>query len=84
VLSNVSLRNFVLQVFAASLFLYIICKSIRELVLDTNCIYCVFSAFSVNILVVNHLFFIMEDFVSTISKICWVEASNNYSSIIRI
>jgi hypothetical protein len=39
-----------------SLFLYIICKSIRELVLVTNCIYCVFSAFSGNGLVVNHLF----------------------------
>jgi hypothetical protein len=46
----------VLQVFAISLFLYITCKSIREVVLVTNCIYCVLSAFSDNILVVNHLF----------------------------
>jgi hypothetical protein len=54
--SNVSPRNFVLQVFAISLFLYIMCKSIRELVLVTNCIYCVLSAFSDKRLVVNHLF----------------------------
>jgi hypothetical protein len=56
VFSNVSPRNVVLQVFAISLFLCIICKSNRELVLVTNCIYCVFSAFSDNRLVVNHLF----------------------------
>jgi hypothetical protein len=31
-------------------------KSIRELVLVTNCIYCVLSAFSDNRLVVNHFF----------------------------
>jgi hypothetical protein len=55
-LSNVSPRNFVLQVCAVSLFLHITCKSIRELVLVTNCIYCHLSAFSGNILVVNHLF----------------------------
>jgi hypothetical protein len=56
VLSKVSPRNFVLGVFAISLFLYVTCKSIRELVLVTNCIYCVLSAFSDNRLVVNHLF----------------------------
>jgi hypothetical protein len=33
VVCNVSLRNFVLQVFAISLFLYITCKFIGELVL---------------------------------------------------
>jgi hypothetical protein len=32
------------------------CQSVRELVLVTNCIYCVLSAFSDNRLVVNHLF----------------------------
>jgi hypothetical protein len=56
VLSNGSPTNFVLQVFAISLFLHITCKSIRELVLVTNCIYCVLSAFSDNRLVANHLF----------------------------
>jgi hypothetical protein len=56
VLSNVSPKNFVLQVFAISLFLCITCKSIRELVLVTNCIYCVLSASIDNRLVVNHLF----------------------------
>jgi hypothetical protein len=55
-LSNVSARNFVLEVFAISLFLYITCKYIRDLVLVTNCVYCVFSAFGDNRLVVNHLF----------------------------
>jgi hypothetical protein len=55
-MSNVSLRNVVLEVFAFSLFLYVTCKSIRDLVLATNCIYCVLSAFSDNRLVVNHLF----------------------------
>jgi hypothetical protein len=54
VLASISPRNFVLQVFAISLFLYIKCKSIRELVLVTNRIYCVLSAFSDNRLVVNH------------------------------
>jgi hypothetical protein len=53
---RVNPRNFVLQVFAISLFLYITCNSIRELVLVTNCIYCVLSAFSDNRLVVNYLF----------------------------
>jgi hypothetical protein len=53
VLSNVSPRNFVLQVLAISLVLYIKCKSIRELVLVTNCI---LSAFSDNRLVMNYLF----------------------------
>jgi hypothetical protein len=56
VLSNVSPRNVVLQVFAISLFLHITCKSIRELVLVTSCIYCVLSAFIDIGLVVNHLF----------------------------
>jgi hypothetical protein len=56
VLSNVSPRNFVLEVFAISLFLYVICKSVREIVLVANCIYCVLSAFSDNRLVVKHLF----------------------------
>jgi hypothetical protein len=56
VLSNVRTINVVLQVFASSLFLHITCKTIRELVLVTNCIYCVLSAFSDNRLVVNHLF----------------------------
>jgi hypothetical protein len=56
VLSNVSPRNFVLEVFAISLFLYVTCKSIGELVLVTNCIYCVLSAFSDNRLVANNLF----------------------------
>jgi hypothetical protein len=68
-LSNGSMRNSVLVVFAISLFLYITFKSIRELVLVANCIYCVLSAFSANRLVVNHLF---------------VENSNNYASIIRV
>jgi hypothetical protein len=54
VLSNVSPKNLYLEVFAISLFLYIACKSIRELVLVTNCIYCDLSAFSDNRLVVNH------------------------------
>jgi hypothetical protein len=44
------------EVSAISLFLYITCKSIRELVLVANYIYCVLSAFSVNRLVTNHLF----------------------------
>jgi hypothetical protein len=39
VLFNVSPRNFVLEVFAISLFLYFTYKSIRELVLVMNCIY---------------------------------------------
>jgi hypothetical protein len=52
VLSNV----FVLEVFAIFLFLYITGKSIKELDLVGNCIYCVLSAFSDNRLVVNHLF----------------------------
>jgi hypothetical protein len=52
VLSNVNLRNFVLEVIAISLFLYIKCKSISELVLVINC---VLSVFSDNRLVVNHL-----------------------------
>jgi hypothetical protein len=56
VLFNVSPRNIVLEVFAISLFLYITCKSIRELVLVTNCIYRVLSTFSDNRLVMNHLF----------------------------
>jgi hypothetical protein len=56
VLSNVSPRNFVLKVFATSLFLYFTCKFIKELVLVANCIYCVLSAFSDNRLIVNHLF----------------------------
>jgi hypothetical protein len=56
VLPNVSPRNFVLEVSAISLFLYVTCKSIRGLVLVTNCIYCVLSAFIDNRLVVNHLF----------------------------
>jgi hypothetical protein len=56
VLSNVSPRNFVLNVFAISLFLYVTCKSVRDLVLVTNCICCVLSAFSDNRLVVKHLF----------------------------
>jgi hypothetical protein len=41
--SIVSPRNVLLQVFAISLFLYITCKSVRELFLVTNCIYCVLS-----------------------------------------
>jgi hypothetical protein len=56
VLSSVSPRNFVLQVFAISLFLQITCKSIKEPVFVTNCLYCVLSAFSDNRIVVNHLF----------------------------
>jgi hypothetical protein len=56
VLSNVSPRNFVLEIFAISLFLFFICKSVKELVLVTNYIYCVLSAFSDNRLVVNNLF----------------------------
>jgi hypothetical protein len=47
---------FVLKVCVISLFVYITCKSTRELVLVANCIYCVFSAFSDNRLVVNYLF----------------------------
>jgi hypothetical protein len=43
-------------VFAISFFSYITCKSIKELVLVTNCMYCVLSAFNDNRLVVNHLF----------------------------
>jgi hypothetical protein len=56
VLSNVSPTNFVLEVFAVSLFLYITCKSIRALIFVKNGIYCVLPAFSDNRLVVNHLF----------------------------
>jgi hypothetical protein len=50
----------VLLVFAISLSLYIICRSIRVLVLVTNCIYCVLSAFSDNRLVASHLFISYE------------------------
>jgi hypothetical protein len=55
VLSNVVMRNVVLEVFAISLFLFCTCKFIRELILVTYCMYCVLSAFSDNRLVVNHL-----------------------------
>jgi hypothetical protein len=55
-LSNVNPRNSVLQIFTIYMFLYIKCKSIRELVLVTNCIYHVLSACSDDRLVVNHLF----------------------------
>jgi hypothetical protein len=75
----------VLQVFAISLFLYITCKSIRELILFTNCVYCILSAYSDNRLVVNHLFiYILQNFVITISEICGIETSNNYASIIHL
>jgi hypothetical protein len=49
-------EKFCIRIFATSLFLYFTCKSIRELVLVTNCIYCVLSAFNDNRLVLNHLF----------------------------
>jgi hypothetical protein len=78
VLSYVSPRNFVLQVFAISLFLYSACKSIRELVLVTNCIYCVLSAFS------EPFIYMLETFVSTVNIICWGETSNKYASISRV
>jgi hypothetical protein len=72
VLSNVSLRNVVLKVFATFSFLYITCKSIRELVLVTNCIYCVFSAFSDNRLVVNHLFISRRILLALLVKSVWL------------
>jgi hypothetical protein len=62
-------RNFVLQVFAIFLFLYITCKSIRELVLITNCIYCVLSAFSDNRLVVNQLFISWRTLLALLVKV---------------
>jgi hypothetical protein len=33
--------------------------------------------------VLKPFIYILENFVSTISKICWVETINNYASIIR-
>jgi hypothetical protein len=89
VLSNVSLRNFVLQVFAISLFLYIKCKSIRELILVTNCIYCFLWAFGDNSLVVNHLFIswnllaLLAKFVGLRLVIILLVSSNYFSVVIN-
>jgi hypothetical protein len=71
-LSNVSPRHFVSEVFANSLILYFTCKSIRELVLVTNCIYSILSAFSDNRSAVNHLFISWRILLALLVKFVWM------------